>query len=329
MAHRSGLTLTEVLVAIFIMGIGMLSLLVLFPLAALKMNQAIKDQRTADCARVASAFARFCPSSVTPGPPPEGCGIRGDGAGSSPAKGVYPFYTDPNADGGWPSAQGTPPPALGATYNGPSYPVYVDPVGVSFAKSIGQMGNGTGFRRVSPTFITSGPMAAKWMSLLDEINFSPDGSALPAGPYLNRNPRYSWAYLCQQYAATSNAASAGVNVDLWVVVYDRRPALPGSTPNTLQEETVCKATFTATNTQAFLDFSPNPAPQIKTGTWVLDATVQPDVHGFFYRIERASPTNNPSRVEIELNIPARASAANFVGVAVLMDGVVEVFERGS
>ena len=38
MTHRSGVTLTEVLVAIFIMGIGLLSILVLFPLGALTLG---------------------------------------------------------------------------------------------------------------------------------------------------------------------------------------------------------------------------------------------------------------------------------------------------
>jgi type II secretory pathway pseudopilin PulG len=58
MIRRPGVTLTEVLVAIFITGIGMISLLVLFPLGALNMNQAIKDQRAADAARIAASLAR-------------------------------------------------------------------------------------------------------------------------------------------------------------------------------------------------------------------------------------------------------------------------------
>jgi prepilin-type N-terminal cleavage/methylation domain-containing protein len=45
--RRAGVTLIEVLVAIFIMGIGLLALLVLFPLGAIEMSQAIQDDRTA------------------------------------------------------------------------------------------------------------------------------------------------------------------------------------------------------------------------------------------------------------------------------------------
>ena len=48
-AHASdaGSTLIEVLVAIFVMGVGLLALLTLFPLGAFEMAQAIPDDRTA------------------------------------------------------------------------------------------------------------------------------------------------------------------------------------------------------------------------------------------------------------------------------------------
>lgn len=42
---RAGVTLLEVLAAIFIMGIGLLALLTLFPLGAVNMAQSIKDDR--------------------------------------------------------------------------------------------------------------------------------------------------------------------------------------------------------------------------------------------------------------------------------------------
>src|SRR5437899_5792066 len=55
---RRGVTLTEVLVAIFVTGLGLLSLMTLFPLGALNMAQAIKDDRTAHCAANASSYIR-------------------------------------------------------------------------------------------------------------------------------------------------------------------------------------------------------------------------------------------------------------------------------
>lgn len=57
--RRSGVTLTEVLIAIFVMGIGLMAILSLFPLGASQMAQAIKDQRAAEAAANASALARI------------------------------------------------------------------------------------------------------------------------------------------------------------------------------------------------------------------------------------------------------------------------------
>jgi len=57
MTGRSGTTLIEVLVAIFVMGIGLIALLVLFPLGALRMAQAIQDEYCARAAANADAVA--------------------------------------------------------------------------------------------------------------------------------------------------------------------------------------------------------------------------------------------------------------------------------
>jgi hypothetical protein len=45
MKHRSGITLLEVLVAIFIMGVGLLAILTLFPLGVMTAAQALQDDR--------------------------------------------------------------------------------------------------------------------------------------------------------------------------------------------------------------------------------------------------------------------------------------------
>ena len=56
---RAGITLIEVLVAIFIMGVGLLPLLTLFPLGAISMARAIKDDRAANIAEEAVAFGQI------------------------------------------------------------------------------------------------------------------------------------------------------------------------------------------------------------------------------------------------------------------------------
>ena len=56
-ATEGGAALVEVLIAIFIMGIGLLALLTLFPLGAIEMAQAIQDDRTAAVAADAIALS--------------------------------------------------------------------------------------------------------------------------------------------------------------------------------------------------------------------------------------------------------------------------------
>src|SRR6516225_10384823 len=56
--RRRGVTLTEVLVAIFVCGLGLMALMTLFPLGAMNMAQAIKDDRCGHAAANATAVLR-------------------------------------------------------------------------------------------------------------------------------------------------------------------------------------------------------------------------------------------------------------------------------
>ena len=55
---RRGVTLLEVLVAIYIVGIGLLALLALFPLGMLRMAQAVQDDRVAVLATESVALSK-------------------------------------------------------------------------------------------------------------------------------------------------------------------------------------------------------------------------------------------------------------------------------
>ena len=57
-SSTEGVTLLEVLAAIFVMGIGLLALLTLFPVGALTMADAIEDSRAGAIAAQATAFSR-------------------------------------------------------------------------------------------------------------------------------------------------------------------------------------------------------------------------------------------------------------------------------
>jgi hypothetical protein len=59
MIRRTGTTLSEVLIAIFVLAIGLMGVLSLFPLGAMSMAQAIKDDRCAQVNKDASTLARL------------------------------------------------------------------------------------------------------------------------------------------------------------------------------------------------------------------------------------------------------------------------------
>lgn len=48
--RRAGFSLVEVLVAVFIVSVGLIALLTLFPLGAMQMAQAFRDDRSQQCA---------------------------------------------------------------------------------------------------------------------------------------------------------------------------------------------------------------------------------------------------------------------------------------
>src|SRR5262249_49979601 len=82
---------------------------------------------------------------------------------------------------------------------------------------------------------------------------------------------------------------------------------------------------------------PNPRPDIRKGAWILDATVQapqgnnftPEPHGHLYRV--VNITEAGSTLLLELSEAPKASTVlpngTRYGVLVLMENVVEVFEK--
>src|SRR2546421_599817 len=135
MKRRSATTLVEVLVAIFVTAIGLLALLALFPLGALTMAQAIKDDRTAHAAGNAAAVGESLPQWGASGFAT--VGVRSDPLiydPTVPSIGVNQsndtFLTPATALNGI-TAYGTAPggglPPAHADF--PGYAIYVDPIG--------------------------------------------------------------------------------------------------------------------------------------------------------------------------------------------------------
>jgi hypothetical protein len=138
MSRRAAATLIEVLVAIFVMGIGLIALLTLFPIGIISMAQAIQDERAYQCSVNATAYANalglrydpwviqdldptqnpFFPFGGTPPYP------TGNLLGKDPST-LVDAYSNPNPF----SATGTAPFLPQADSTGPSYPLFIDPIG--------------------------------------------------------------------------------------------------------------------------------------------------------------------------------------------------------
>jgi prepilin-type N-terminal cleavage/methylation domain-containing protein len=357
MRHRPGVTLVEVLVAIFIMAIAMLALLALFPLGALSMAQALKDDRCATCAVNAESIA-------------VAQDIRHDllVAGNGTAT-LTDSFANP-----YPAAAAISTTLSQATgYTGPSNGVLVDPftypldTNATPMQNLGAVaGTSLGLPRRSLAFSVNYPSGrppanntgalkptevARWCSMLDGItwvrgdnvgaNAVPDTSGT-GGSFIVRDGRYTWAWLLRRPLWSSDSV-----IDMSVIVFSGRPAL---TPPPHGEVT-CAATGTGGSNSVTINYPVGtPKPSIRSGGWILDVTpVQVGtapgtttpinvVYGYPYRVVNATDTG-ANQVTLELQTPIypavypagnpSAGQAYQVTLVTVLEYAVEVFNRGS
>jgi prepilin-type N-terminal cleavage/methylation domain-containing protein len=326
-AKRPGVTLLEVLIAIFIMAIGMLALLTLFPVGALEMARALRSNRSASAAVLADALALAQD-------------IRHDNAiasnlgnGFDPA-GLTDAYTNPF---------GT---ALNSTIAGPSYGVLVDPYNYLLDAGTETFGGGlssinatwTGIRRRSlsltnswgrtPNSILSGWECDRWCSLLDDLYFMNTGTPGPPAGTVQRGGHYTWSYLLRRPNAYSNAL-----VEMSIIVYRDRNTTDSITGETAYQ--VVAGTGTAGTNSVTIDWGataipPNVAPNVRVGRWIMD--VSPNqangaIPGYMYRVVNyADLGGNKTLLELETNIKGTAGT-NDLQVVVLMEDVEDVYEK--
>jgi hypothetical protein len=319
---RAGITLVEVLAAIFIMGVGLLALLTLFPLGALSMARAVRDDRAAAIAANATALA-------------DAFDYRHRWGASGMASPPDPRFLTPSR-------------------SLPGYPIYVDayyanildPQGVHPFDARVALGALPGVTPGLPRTTPSGSVGIRGPRLaacLDEIVFDRNGE--PTGSNLNpktvsRPGTYTWAWLVRPVERFSLPNS----MELAVVVYaSRRLDLP-SGETVYPTRTNYSSTGPPTNL-VDLDWSGairqgraiTPAgqqPKIRKGTWVLDTTYrtgtasngQPygTVNAWFYQVARVRDTG-PATMQLELETNLRAD----VRALVVMENVIGVFERGT
>jgi prepilin-type N-terminal cleavage/methylation domain-containing protein len=341
MIRRNGVTLIEVLVAIFVMGIGMLALLSLFPLGIYRMQQSIQAEKATQACQQATAIANFQKIRTDPW------------VWTMDANPLSPTYlqltstVNTFSNPQWPNGttwQGNN--LLPADPGGMSFPIYVDPMGYN-AGSPAQFWltpSGDTIPRRSVSFVqpTANPInyATRWFSLRDDIVWGQDGTPdlilPPSGPQqglFNRNTRYSWSLMLQR-TKTSDPSS----VNLTVAVFARSPDSPPLNEMLYQTGEVG---LDPVNNAITLTINPanNVLPPARLGEWLLDASYVPSATGpyasanaNFYRIVSITQNNANSitySVQPPLrNFPATGSSNTWQKI-IYMENLVEVFEKGT
>jgi type II secretory pathway pseudopilin PulG len=319
MPRRPGATLLEVLVAIFVMAIGLIALLTLFPIGALRMAQAIQDEQSAQAAGNAQAVSVMK-------------NLRNEPGLQNPSDG----FKNPTPGG----------PLLDADPQGPSYPVFIDPVGWRTANGLGAqtiVAGSSAVTRRTVSFVNTNFDANQWFTLPDDIDFENAATGptnatagtprwlLPGGPAFIRDLRYSYAYLCQRPRYSDKSV-----VDTAIVVYNKRP-LSQAGGISLPEYAYVNSAFNIANNTVTIDYSKGgvPPPPLRSGDWILDATPIQNAaantgtaHGYFYRVVGITDNTAAQNMVVEVGTPLRGFAASQVGTVIVLDGVTEVFEKG-
>jgi prepilin-type N-terminal cleavage/methylation domain-containing protein len=299
---RPGVTLVEVMVTIFIMGLGMLALLTLFPVGALSIARALKDDRAANAA------------------------VNADGIGWAQNLRNDPQYTTSN--GGATDYFTTSPAVTAGT--GVSNGIFVDPLGVlggvlpttvgKYPAATGATSSGLQRKNMSlPNWTARGntaltqDLANRWCTLLDDIQFQNNGTPDQSSGGVVRYGAYTWAWLFREEVA--GLPDRGIHC--WVVVYRNRV-----TSDANSEATFPVATVNTDNSLTITGTGLN----LKTGSWILDTTPASNsaVPGYFYRVVDWYVDTAAGQTTLQLETAPVGTPT----VITLMDTVVEVFDRG-
>jgi hypothetical protein len=339
MHHRQGTTLIEVLAAIFIMGIGTLAIMAMFPLAAVSMARSIRDDRVAHGALNAKAIA-IAKS------------IRFDAR----LIGTNDYFTNANADGlAGKDSNGNPIQFINAPINGTSWPLYVDPVGDN-TYAVGDeqrwVGGPSGkfgcIRRRPLSFATTTATRLKWCTLLDDVTFDTNGQPAINIGFVTRNPAPSISYAWLLRRPKSGTPSV---CDLTVVIYNQRSLGFGGIRTAAKEAVYNVTVNSPQQTVVSIQWQAGaglPQPQITEGGWILDMTptaiTQPPPNpplyapgnARFYRVVSVGDisqtvikgvTYNLMDLELATPMPLPSNVSGLSTIAIMND-VVEVIELG-
>ena len=304
MTRRPGTSLIEVLVTVGVIGTGLISVIALFPMAAITMGQALRDDRTASSALTADGFIRDIHARYVVEP----------GTAS-----LEPYFAA--MDGG--SKFGLPK----AGPDDPSLPVFVDPMGVVAdpdssiplrGKAVGD-GGATLIPRVSLRVMYGQPssLALRICSQLDGMGYTDDGELSSSADA--RALRYNWLWVLQR-----PVNHARYSVTCRVVVFDKRVHLyrPPTGP-----EAVYSGVF-FTPGQATITVPA--AAEVRKGSWIMDAGMLESGirHANFYRV--LSVAESGTNYILELHTPITrvdGKTDAYTGRVVVMPAVADVYER--
>jgi Tfp pilus assembly protein PilV len=294
MKLRAGITLIETLVAVFIMAIGLLALLTLFPLGAVSMAQAIRDQRVAEAVEQADAL----------------CNARA-------------VRTDANVLPGFANGK------LAATWDGQSYPVFADPWGRSVGSGLTVGGV---MQRTTLSYAGSRANAMRWCALQDELTFLPDGTP-DTSSGLQREPRTTWGYwLKRPNFSVPNVVEMSIVVysgrDLALasketaannLAYNAADPTAVTIDNSANKPDVRKGMWVVDLTTHDPN-STNAAEQ-------MAARKYGPVHGYWYRVVDVTETTVAGADALQLDLQPKPVVP--MQTIAIMDGVVEVFPKGT
>ena len=172
----------------------------------------------------------------------------------------------------------------------------------------------------------------RWFAMTDSIEFDDNGQAVSpdGGSSINREARYSHAYMLRR-----SRAFVPSEVEMTIIVYNARNVqLPPT-------ELTFLATGAQGDTTIYVTWDPTVgqnAPELRRGMWILDASPTTDtggdllrvngpLHSYFYRVVGISPVAGTNAFYLEVDTPLRSDMNP--GVVVVMDNVIEVFDKGT
>ena len=311
--RRGGLTLTEVLVTLLILSIGLLSVLTLFPLGAVNMGRAVRDDRSYQCARsLEGTFRAYWKPEIVEkagnGDIPLFSALETPGGGlprANPNEWSYPVVVDP-----WGYIARQPPPS-----NNPG----------TLPDWIGDTRTNVPRRTMMALFGLNQAHILSGVSLKDTVGYD-ENLRLTA----DREYRYNAMVIIQRPLNRDRYAAY-----LTVVAFDNRPFLFAPAGS---EIVYNSATFFPGTTTITVDL-PSANVDVKPGKWVMDVSVNPPGntparplirHANLYQVVSVTP-QGPSQTILEVQPPVQTptdnNRAQYNGTLVALDGVSGVYRR--